>query len=132
MRMRPIMASPRQRQADEELGAAADLAGDVHGPGVRLDDLLRDRHAEAGALLLGGEEGIEDAVELLGRDAAPVVADTHHGVVAAVLDEELVATVVRAAVEGADGVVGHVRDDLLPLPRAGQTGRPGSEFTAGA
>src|SRR6185295_2813273 len=83
MRTRPgisaaLPTSRRQRQGDRELGAAAGLADDVDGALVRLDDLARDRHAEPGALVLGGEERIEDAADLVGRNTAAVVAQAHH------------------------------------------------------
>ena len=53
------------RQRDDELGAASQLAGDVDRAAVRLDDLPRDRQAEPGAVLLRGEERVEDALELV-------------------------------------------------------------------
>src|SRR5215813_11692845 len=90
MRMRPGMPSLlRERQRHLELGAAADRALDLDRAGVRLDDLLRDRHAEPGAVVLGGEERIEDAVDLLRRDALPVVAHAHRRLPSAVLDVEV-------------------------------------------
>src|SRR5881397_4144984 len=67
----------RQRQRHLELAAAARLAHHVDRALVRLDDLLGDRHPEARALVLGGEEGVEDAVELVGGDAAAVVPYAH-------------------------------------------------------
>ena len=44
---------------------------------VHLDDAVRDGEAEAGALadLLGREEGVEQLVEVLGRDADAGVGD---------------------------------------------------------
>src|SRR5690242_1823894 len=79
----------RQRQRDLELGTPADLAHDVHGALVRLDDLPRDRHPETRALLLGGEERIEDAGDLVVRDPAAVVAEADGRPTVAVLDEEV-------------------------------------------
>ena len=42
-----------------------------------LDDALTDREAQAGALLLRGEEWHEDAHLLIRRNAGPVVRDLH-------------------------------------------------------
>ena len=42
-------------------------------PAVELDDRSRDRQAEAGALLLGRVERLEDIAQPVGRDAGPVV-----------------------------------------------------------
>ena len=82
---------------------------------MRLDDLLRDRHAEAGALLLGGEERVEDAVDACRRDAAAVVADAHRRAAAAVLDEEVDAPALGDAAERVDRVVEDVDEDLAEL-----------------
>ena len=41
---------------------------------VRVDHLAHDRQAEAGALRLGREERTENSLEIVGRDAGPVVA----------------------------------------------------------
>src|SRR5262245_8935359 len=88
-----------------ELGPASHLARHVHDAGMGLDDLLRDRHPEPRALLLGGEKGIEDPAELVLRDAGAVVAHANHRVAAAVLDEHLDAAVLGHPVERVDGVV---------------------------
>src|SRR5438132_4424337 len=52
----------RQRQAQPEAGPLTDdaLAGEL--PAVLLGDLLRHGEAKAGPPLLGGEEGVEDAL----------------------------------------------------------------------
>ena len=54
--------------------AGADRAFHVNFSGVLLDDAVADREAQTGAALvagnvLGGEEGIVDALEVLGRNA---------------------------------------------------------------
>src|SRR5262245_49237875 len=95
---RPCMPSPRQRERDAELGGAPDLAHHVDGPLVRLDDLLRDRHTEAGPLLLRREEGVEDALDLVRRDAATVVTHPDGRAPVAVLDEQVDAPVLGHAV----------------------------------
>src|ERR1035437_8111823 len=59
----------RQRQGDDEFGTASRFADDVDAAFVRLDDLLGDGHAEAGALFLGGKERVEDPVDLVGGDS---------------------------------------------------------------
>ncbi len=62
--------------------AGADGAFDVNFAGVFLDDAVGDGEAEAGAAAVaglgrgfGGEEGIVDALEVLGRDAGAGVGD---------------------------------------------------------
>src|SRR5205823_1763033 len=115
-RMRPCISAPRRhRQRDLELGPAADLARHLDRALVRLDDLLRDRHAEPGAALLGGEERVEDAVELLGRDAAAVVAHPDGGEAVAVLDEQVDAPSLGNRRERVDGVVDDVGEHLAAL-----------------
>src|SRR5207244_854701 len=41
------------------------------------DDLAGDEEAEAAARVLGGEEGVEDLLDVLGRDARARVGDRH-------------------------------------------------------
>ena len=53
------------------------LAARLDRAAVGVDDLLRDRQAEAGAVVLRGVEGAEDAGERLRRDAGSVVAHAH-------------------------------------------------------
>src|SRR5207248_8759919 len=65
----PTPHGSRGRQADGELGAAADLALDVDGAPVGLDDLARRRQAEAGAARPGGVEGAERLGAHLGPHA---------------------------------------------------------------
>ena len=54
--------------------ATADLPAQQRG-----DDVVADRQPQAAAALaqLGGEEGVEDAAQVLGRDAAAVVGEAH-------------------------------------------------------
>ena len=61
-------------------GAGADGAFHMDLAGVLLNDAVRDGEAQAGAALvarlcLGGEEGIVDALQMLGRDAGAGVGD---------------------------------------------------------
>src|SRR5216117_4194925 len=115
----------RQRQRHLELGTAARLAHHVDRALVRLDDLLRDRHAETGALLLGGEEGVEDAVELVGRYAAAVVPHADRRGAGAVVEEEVQAAALGDARQLVDGVVDHVHEHAAQLVGVGLHGRPG-------
>src|SRR5947209_5462849 len=67
----------RRGQPDGEGGAAPDGAVDLDLAAVLLDDAIADRQAEADVrpLVLGGEEGLEDALLDLGRDALAGVGD---------------------------------------------------------
>ena len=66
---------------DVEGGSEAEVALRPDGAAVLLDDAAADREAEAGAALLAGVggfdllEAVEDAVELVGGDAAAFVDD---------------------------------------------------------
>src|SRR6266511_1661674 len=65
----------RADEADDERGPAAAVALDLDAPAVLGDDLLRQRQPEAGAALLGREEGIEDLRQIGGLDALAGVGD---------------------------------------------------------
>ena len=58
-----------------ERRAAAERRADLDVAAVRADDLVTDREAEAGAVGAGREERLEDARQVVGVDAAPVVLD---------------------------------------------------------
>src|SRR5580700_3228091 len=65
---------PQQGKLNVKGCTGADRALHVNFSGVLLDDAVADREAQTGATLvardvLGGEEGIVDALEVLGRDA---------------------------------------------------------------
>ena len=69
------------RQGELEDGAAARMGGGAERAVVGLDDGARDRQAQAGVLVArvglvrtGAEEAVEDAAEVLGRDAGASVA----------------------------------------------------------
>src|SRR6185503_12234856 len=74
----PLHCCP-ERQRDGKGRADADLALAGQQAAVGADDAVGDPQAEAGPLadLLGGEEGIGDVLEDLGRDAGAGVADGH-------------------------------------------------------
>ena len=59
-----------QRQPDAERRAAADVAFQFDPPVVRADNPLDNHQAQAGALFLGRVKRLEDAVDLLLRNAA--------------------------------------------------------------
>ena len=65
------------RRAGEDLegGAFVGLALDGDGAAMFLDDALSDEQAQAGAVGLGGEKGLEQARHILGRDADAVIFD---------------------------------------------------------
>ena len=64
-------------QVDFKHRAFAEFAGDFDPAAMLLHDAMHGGEAEAGALalLLRGEEGLEDALQLLGGNAAATVAD---------------------------------------------------------
>ena len=72
------------RQQDQKGRALADLAVDEDEAAGLLDDAVDRRKTEAGAGadLLGGEEGIEDPVQVLARHAAAGVRSPRSGIVA--------------------------------------------------
>src|SRR5206468_7640844 len=71
---RPVGRLAR-RQLYSHASAAPRLAVDVEPAAVAIDDRARDRHAEAGAARLGGEEQLEDARPRLLVHAAAGVRD---------------------------------------------------------
>jgi len=101
-------------EPDAEGGATADLAFKLDATAVGTDDTLNDHQAQAGALLLGGVEGLEDAVDLLLRNAAAGVSHANPDAVGALagLQGE------RAAFgHGLQGILDEVDEDLLDLRR---------------
>src|SRR3546814_19769249 len=65
----------RTRQVEPHGGAVADLAVDLHVAAGLLGKAVDHAEAEAGAvaLALGGEEGLENLVEDVGRNPGAVV-----------------------------------------------------------
>src|SRR5205823_12096451 len=110
-----LLGSARQPQG-EDRPLADDRAG-RELPGMLLRDLLREREAETGAALLGGEEGVEDACEPLGRDPRPAVAD---------LDEDVAFREARPDQDGAASrhrlarVADQVQEQLADLSDVGE------------
>ena len=72
--------------------ALADLAVDVDRAARLAREAVDHRQAEAGALadVLGGEEGLGHLLQYLGRDAAAVVLDGEHDIVAGRQAERIV------------------------------------------
>ena len=66
---------PSDGEEDLEGGAFVGLALDGDGAAVFLDDAPGDEQAQAGAVGLGGEERLEQALHVLGRDADAVILD---------------------------------------------------------
>src|SRR6185436_6628897 len=64
-----------ERQFDGDVGAAARRALYRQRAAQALDDVLRDRQAEAGAAALGGEVGIEHLRQIRRGDAGAAVGD---------------------------------------------------------
>src|SRR5262245_26861326 len=66
-----------ERELDREGRALADLALRLDRAAVLLDDPVREREAEtrAAPCFLRREEGLEEALEVLGLDPGPVVLD---------------------------------------------------------
>src|SRR5690349_22885209 len=67
--------TPMARQLDSQFGAAPGQVSGMYLAAKILHDAIRDREPEAKPLTqsLGGEERIEDLVDLVGRNAGPVV-----------------------------------------------------------
>src|SRR5437868_11035428 len=103
-----------QRQRDREGAAPARLAPHRDPAVVPFDDAVDDGQAEAGAACLGGEEGIEDARQVLGGDSLARVLDLEHGLagLATQPHPELAAGLGRVA-----RVAEQVPEDRLDLTR---------------
>src|SRR5262249_60920664 len=78
-RLRKMQLPEVGRQRQREDGALPGRAVDRDLAAMSLDDLMDQRQPEAGRapFRLGREEGIEDAVEMLGPDAGAGVRDAH-------------------------------------------------------
>src|SRR5207237_756726 len=113
----------RQRHAEDRPLTDGALDGDL--PAVVHYHLVHERQPEARARLLGGEEGMEDVLQLIRRDARALVADLHHDggrrpEDRAIADVEHDAPAGRARF---DGVQEQVQHDLLQLVRIRRHGR---------
>src|SRR4029453_5885306 len=69
-----------QRQLHDEGGAPAGLARHDQAAAMALDDVVADVETEPGAAGLGGVKRFEDGLQLVGPDAAALIADArrHH------------------------------------------------------
>ena len=109
-------------QLDGEGRAFAGLAGGDDVSAVFTDDAVAQAQAEAGALadFLGGEERIENALEIFGRNAGAIVVDgdAHGGSIARGGDGDAARTLMRF--DGLARVVDDVEHDLLDLVSVGQ------------
>src|SRR5437879_5637395 len=114
----------RGRQEDGERRALAFLAFDHDASVVRLDDAVRDReaHPHARAVLLGGEERVEDPLAERGRDALTRIADAELERLAA--DVRQLDLQLATLGHGLDRVLDHVGDRPLD-PRRAALGLPG-------
>src|SRR5208283_1835682 len=114
--------SPGYRQFQPEASSAIRPVGNFDRAAMLLNDTVRDGKTEAGAFVrtLGGEEGIVDAAEMLGRDA---VAGIRY------VDLDGAAFPPRAnfqsasARHGVAGVEEEIQEDLLELARVAVDGR---------
>ena len=72
-----MRAPLRPGQVDNHFGEFAGFGLDPDVAAVLADDVAGEREAEAGALVgrLGREEGMEDLLDQLVRDAAAIVPD---------------------------------------------------------
>ena len=127
LRIRQNVDRSGLRQINMEAGSHA--AGEIAALGmdaaaVGLDQFAGDPQADAGAdILLGGKEGVEDAVEFRGGDAAAIVLDDQAGVSGGCGDLDSDA---RAGdVEGVHGVGDEVGEDLAQLVGTMRTWTPG-------
>src|SRR5476649_1632836 len=116
----PVLAIAAYRQSDAEGAALAQLGMDLDAAAVPVDDVARQRQAQAGALAgrLGGEEGVEDVCEVARRDAGAGVADGEPDVVVIAAGAQRDAAARRG--DGMDGVDDQVQHHLVDLRRAAQ------------
>src|SRR5437867_1187874 len=113
--LRDMDGPPEGRELQTEGTPLADGAFDADLPAVLAHDAVGDGEAEARAAAggLGGEEGIEDLREVIGRDTHAVVADLDaHGRVFAFSCERQLAAVGH----GVAGVHDEVHENLLQPP----------------
>lgn len=71
----PALESGGKGEKDLEGGAFVGLALDSDGTAMFLDDAPGDEQSQAGAVRFGGEERLEQALHILGRDADAVIFD---------------------------------------------------------
>src|SRR5204862_431680 len=70
--LRKLYPQIRRRQRDDERRSLTGPARRLDAPVVPLDDAVHQRQAQplAAPLVFGGEERVEDLLQVLGRDAA--------------------------------------------------------------
>ena len=119
--LRPL----HDRQLDDEGRSLARPAFDANAPAVVVDDAVADRQAEAGPLaaFLRREERVEDAAQVLRRNADAIVDERQEDValLGARADLQLAAAV--RAQHRVLGVGDDVEEDLLDLVRVGHRQR---------
>src|SRR5216684_1357329 len=122
---------PAQGEVESESCAGAGMTLHANLAGMFLDDAVGDGKAEAGAAGLafarsglGGEEGIVDALDVLGSNARSGVGNTHADAVAVHCGN----TQCAAARHGVFGVQEQIQEHLLQSSRISLNGRQlGSE-----
>src|ERR1039457_6953808 len=97
-------------EPDAEGGAAANLAFEFDAASVGPDDPLHDHQPQAGAFLLGGVEGLEDAVDLLLRYAAAGIGHAEPDAVGAFAGLQREGA---AGGHGLESILDEVDEDLL-------------------
>ena len=83
---------------------------------MRLDDRAADRQSHAHTVRLGGEEGVEQTIQVLGIDADAEVLHRHEHLVSGMLmraDQELARPICLR--HGLNTVHHEIDDDLLQL-----------------
>src|SRR5882672_10684480 len=107
LNLRHLHGLSRDRQSNHHRSAGADLRLHIHGAVMEVDRAQGERHAQAVAVFLSREIKIENALEILARDAWPGVANGN-------LDEP--ALLAERAGEAQGTAVGHrlacVTDDI--------------------
>src|SRR2546429_41117 len=105
------------RKLDGEARARGRGVLDRHAPLVSLDDADAEAEPEPGAFAdrLGGEEGVEDPTEVLGRDAGAVVLDHDRDAVLAVRRAHAQHAVAPVRAERVSRIREQVEEHLLEL-----------------
>ena len=126
----------RARQREPEDGAVAGLALDADAAAVRRHDLLADVQAEARAArrrVGRAVEALEQARQVLGRDARPAVAHLEADAVALGGGAHVDAAVRRRVTDRVGEEVRQHQSDAVGIGKHGpiDRGRPGFELDAG-
>src|SRR3954453_23499218 len=113
---------PGWRQRERERRPWPSVGRCPYPPSVRLDDGTADRQSHAHPVGLGGEEGIEQLMHILGIDANPIVLYLYQHLAVFALarpDQQLTRTVGNGC-HGLDAVDRQIHDDLLQLNPVGE------------